>query len=34
MTETLTVLEAEHVPDLAPGAMPASTTLRFGREDA
>jgi hypothetical protein len=33
MTETLTALEGGHVPDLAPGATPASTTLRFDRED-
>jgi hypothetical protein len=33
MTETLTALEGGHVPDLAPGAMPASTTLRLDRED-
>jgi MFS family permease len=33
MTETLTALEGGHVLDLAPGATPASTTLRFDRED-
>jgi len=33
MTETLTALEGGHVPDVAPGATPASTTHRFDRED-
>ena len=33
MTETLTSLEGGHVPDLAPGAPPASKTLRFDRQD-
>jgi hypothetical protein len=29
MTETLTVLEGGHVPDLAPGATPAGTHASF-----
>ena len=33
MTETLTALDGRHMPDLAPGATPAGTTLRFDRED-
>ena len=33
MTETLAVLEALHVPDLAPGVTPAAA-LHFDREDA
>jgi hypothetical protein len=32
MTQTYTALEGGHVPDLAPGTTPASTTLRFDRE--
>jgi hypothetical protein len=33
MTETLIPFEGGHVPDLAPGVTPASTALRFDRED-
>jgi hypothetical protein len=33
MTETLTAFEEGHVPDLATGATPAGTTLRFDREN-
>jgi hypothetical protein len=33
MTQTLTALDGLHVRDPAPGATPASTALRFNRED-